>query len=336
MVSKRLNRKVRTGFTLIELLVVVAIIALLISILLPSLDRARRSARQIVCSTNIRSQYSAAIFYSEDYNNFIPRGQQHERTSTGQLGPICQSYATCVIKYLGWNGNKSIQVDRGGNVLYYDVPGNPDVLWRRGGDSPYGQDWWRVLNYVMMSVEQLQCPDFVERDPVDEQYQWPNPMPLDYVSSAASIPYHQNGVDEDHNGGGMSWSAWGTFDGIPSSIYGIYNAISKLETMGGGRNPGDFMYVTEANNILPNKGNIGADVGLNFHHFFLAKHLPRAGEARIASDQRHPGGLDVSFFDGHVETLELNQMDPGPGHTFEQRTRYLTWIPDTLTNLPQP
>ncbi|MEM1185628.1 MAG: type II secretion system protein [Planctomycetota bacterium] len=61
----------RSGFTLIELLVVVAIIALLIGILLPSLGKARNTAKTSVCTSNMRQYGVAATTFSADNDGFI-------------------------------------------------------------------------------------------------------------------------------------------------------------------------------------------------------------------------------------------------------------------------
>lgn len=62
-------RKHKNAFTLVELLVVVAIIALLISILLPSLSQARRSARTTVCASNQRQILIAITMYASEYRD---------------------------------------------------------------------------------------------------------------------------------------------------------------------------------------------------------------------------------------------------------------------------
>ena len=62
----------KRGFTLIELLVVVAIIALLISILLPSIESARAQARAVVCSTKLHDIHTAQNNYALQFSDWIP------------------------------------------------------------------------------------------------------------------------------------------------------------------------------------------------------------------------------------------------------------------------
>lgn len=64
--------RTKRAFTLVELLVVVSIIALLISILLPSLQRARESARATKCLSNFHAQILAVLTYTSDYSGTLP------------------------------------------------------------------------------------------------------------------------------------------------------------------------------------------------------------------------------------------------------------------------
>ncbi len=65
-------RACRPAFTLIELLVVVAIIALLVAILLPSLRAAREQARAAKCLANLRSMGQGIALYIDENKDFVP------------------------------------------------------------------------------------------------------------------------------------------------------------------------------------------------------------------------------------------------------------------------
>jgi prepilin-type N-terminal cleavage/methylation domain-containing protein/prepilin-type processing-associated H-X9-DG protein len=66
------SRLKRGAFTLVELLVVIGIIALLISILLPALQRVREHANQIKCASNMRQIYQSLAMYAGENKNSLP------------------------------------------------------------------------------------------------------------------------------------------------------------------------------------------------------------------------------------------------------------------------
>jgi prepilin-type N-terminal cleavage/methylation domain-containing protein len=67
----------RRGFTLIEILVVVAIIALLIAIILPSMSAVRRNAKKTVCRSNLKQIGAALQMYMKSNRDLLPHAMQN-------------------------------------------------------------------------------------------------------------------------------------------------------------------------------------------------------------------------------------------------------------------
>ncbi len=82
---KKSTRTPRTGFTLVELLVVIGIIALLISILLPTLSSAMSSARGVRCANNLRQQALSMHQYALDEDGWFPQSTAKGRWALGGM-----------------------------------------------------------------------------------------------------------------------------------------------------------------------------------------------------------------------------------------------------------
>lgn len=282
------RREERFAFTLIELLVVVAILALLISILLPSMSGARKQSKALLCMTNLRSQGQSGQVYAGIYNDWMIK-------------------AIAVDQYNDRWGDSPP-----GNVPYFEYTDGwlallPGLAWdgKTLGLWPLADSQIK-LREIFKTIPQYQCPS--------------HPLPncfLDYVSSAFPIPYTAANVRTDRQGPpGDGWNGEN-----PADYYGHFR-YGQIARWG----PSRLIMNTEAHTSLPSRLP-GDRIQFRFNHFFYSNQLPFGLYPRIANDVRHPGGLNAMFFDGHVRRMSLNTMDPGWPTPLEDRLLWFTPAP---------
>ncbi|MEL7237741.1 MAG: prepilin-type N-terminal cleavage/methylation domain-containing protein [Planctomycetota bacterium] len=177
----------RSGFTLVELLVVIGIIALLISILLPTLSRARLAAKGMVCANNMRQISLAVVMYANDEEQWFPRTMTVE---TGYPETInwwrVDSYHKALERYIdgerggvGEDGRDNF----GRDSVWYD-PADPDkdkpAMWGSFVDNGFLTGTPRKLpqvkgsSNVVMQTLRSRSWELVMNVP-------PEPLPTDNV-----------------------------------------------------------------------------------------------------------------------------------------------------------
>ncbi len=110
-----MNKKyclITAGFTLIELLIVIAIIALLMAILIPALNRAKEHGKRAACLSNLRQLTMAWIMYSEENNDKIVN-------AAAQGGNPCPPGSCSDLSYNDWAAQAPTDTS---NYQYNELP----------------------------------------------------------------------------------------------------------------------------------------------------------------------------------------------------------------------
>jgi prepilin-type N-terminal cleavage/methylation domain-containing protein/prepilin-type processing-associated H-X9-DG protein len=136
----RINR----GFTLVELLVVIGIIALLISILLPSLNRARQAAVTVQCASNLRQHGQAYHLYAGENKGALPNYIEKGNPATPYDWQINRLYNELLAPYIGVKDPEAARHNgpREVGVTFMNCPNEVGEEW-----SAYGVNYSSVIKY---------------------------------------------------------------------------------------------------------------------------------------------------------------------------------------------
>jgi prepilin-type N-terminal cleavage/methylation domain-containing protein len=220
-------RRAHHAFTLVELLVVVGIIAILISLLLPSLQKARESANRTACLSNMRSLGLCLLEYSVRNRDRIPIGYTGPSSvKQKQWNYIARHVSGGVAKSMVLGLLVEANLIQDPRAFYCPSENNPQ--WQYNGDNnpwpvpwdstapPFGVNYTRLGYGTRPSTEwwwDTAINPCVPKDPVTGKETWPQWTKLknkailaDLTCFPANIEQrHKRGVNVFYANGGGKW-----------------------------------------------------------------------------------------------------------------------------------
>ena len=296
----------KSAFTLVELLVVIGIIALLISVLLPALQRARESAQRTACAAKLHTIMLAAQLHRADHKDFYPL--------VGLVpGIVPQSLDDTYATHYDYFSNQMVSI----NSTFFPMKLAPitdslatEMSFKSQLSEPTNTAGVNQMYDHLGFMRNFFCPaqanDFGElaaqASPQNSQLYW------SYTSGSTGAENGQNYAEPQsyvYNEAILGWyDQFGRLKGRASQIRQPGLTMFAADGLFGRANaeaPGLAMYMLYN---LTSKPPITMSDALNG-----TSSSNIAGDSVCFDKRRHQGKINVAFCDGHVETRNITSGD---------------------------
>lgn len=269
--SRNASRISKTGFTLIELLVVISIIALLISILLPSLSKAREAAKNVQCMSNMRQVTVLSMSYAAQHKDYLPN--YYEEGFGSQSDPAGSKNAWAW-RLDNFNGNQGRNLYRCPSYKHYvgrplTGNGNESQGWVYGTTTSFSSSSSNLLFRIDYGMLYLGFSLVLNQsNPSNARWNYPN------LSIPFTNPYRRKGHLSNQPIFGESRHLY-TYSNLTSLIYMQYSA-------------------SDYNRLLQATANPDVD--------------PITHAGTYAFSTLHNHGSNLPMADGHVEHWSRDNM----------------------------